>query len=69
VAAAPQSKEVFHILQKLLRAFEEKEDAEIAREVQKEELEGKIIVDDDFLRELRINEEFNRILAKGLLRL
>lgn len=42
-----------------------KRDAALARSLQKDELSSIMDISDDFLAELRLNMEFNRILAKG----
>ena len=49
------------------RFMQEKRDASIARNLQRQEMAGVIDISDAFLQELRLNEEFNKILAKGTL--
>lgn len=56
-------KKIFEAVRKSLNEYTSKEDEDIAKEIQKEELEGVLAIPDDFLAELRLHEEFNKILA------
>ncbi|EDQ92680.1 uncharacterized protein MONBRDRAFT_22566 [Monosiga brevicollis MX1] len=59
-----QTGDAYPCLCECLHEFVRHRDEDIARALQKEELAGVMDLSDAFLRELRINDEFNRILAE-----
>ena len=57
---------MFDAVRRAMHAYTERRDSSLARDVQKTELADVLAdINDAFLVELRLNEEFTRILARG----